>query len=107
MQTERLKNLRIENELSQNALASHLNIHQTTYSKYEKQPQKIPAGILDRIADYYGTSMDFLVGRTDETTPYPESHTNISYRHISQNLLVAEHEENLYKKLRKRTLSPP
>ncbi len=50
-----------------------LNIHQTTYSDYELERLNIPAAILCLLADFYGTSVDYILGRTDEFAPYPKS----------------------------------
>ena len=44
---------------------------QVCYSYYEMGKRDIPTDILVRLADFYGTSVDYLLGRTDETKPYP------------------------------------
>ena len=46
---------------------------QTGYSKYETGENDIPTPILLRLADYYNTSIDYILGRTDESKPYPPS----------------------------------
>jgi transcriptional regulator with XRE-family HTH domain len=53
-------------------MANYLNIHQTTYSDYEIGKLNIPIAVLIRIADLFDTSIDYLVGRTDEIKPYPK-----------------------------------
>lgn len=50
-----------------------LNVHQTTYSDYELGNLNVPIMVLDFLADYYKTSVDYLVGRTNETKPYPKT----------------------------------
>lgn len=66
-----IRNLREDRDLSQKELAAYLQIHQTTYSDYELGNLNIPITILCKLADLYGTSIDYLVGRTDECAPYP------------------------------------
>ena len=58
--------------MKQNTLAEYLQIHQTTYSDYELGKLNIPIGVLHKLADYYGTSVDYLLGRTSEKKPYPK-----------------------------------
>lgn len=66
----RLRDLREEASKTQKEIASFLNIHQTTLSKYEKGTIDIPTEILCALADYYQTSTDFILMRTDERKPY-------------------------------------
>lgn len=68
---ERIRNMREDRDITQEQMADYLNIHQTTYSNYEVGRLNIPVGTLDKLADLFGTSIDYLVGRTDEMTPYP------------------------------------
>ena len=72
MYQNRLKDLREDRDLKQNTLAEYLQIHQTTYSDYELGKLNIPIGVLHKLADYYGTSVDYLLGRTSEKKPYPK-----------------------------------
>ena len=61
----RLKNLREDHDLSQSDIAKYLNILQRTYSYYETGGRDIPIQILIKLADYYNTSIDYLVNRTN------------------------------------------
>ena len=72
MYRSRLKDLREDRDLKQAALAEYLQIHQTTYSDYELGKLNIPINVLHKLADYYGTSIDYLLGRTGEKKPYPK-----------------------------------
>ena len=72
MYRNRLKVLREDRDLKQAALAEYLQIHQTTYSDYELGKLNIPINVLHKLADYYGTSIDYLLGRTGEKKPYPK-----------------------------------
>lgn len=48
-------------------------MRQTTYSKYELGKLPLPVDVLLKLSDLYGVSVDYLLGRTDERTPYPKS----------------------------------
>ena len=52
-------------------LAEYLRCSQVCYSYYEMGKRDIPTDVLIRLADFYGTSVDYLLGRTDEKAPYP------------------------------------
>lgn len=62
----RLRDLREDNDLKQSDIAAILNIKQNTYSQYENQKREIPLAALWILADYYNTSIDYIVGRTDK-----------------------------------------
>ncbi len=61
----RLKDLREDNDVKQKEIAEYLNIKQNTYSQYENGKREIPLDTLWKLADYYNTSVDYLIGRTD------------------------------------------
>lgn len=73
MDFSRIKELRIDNDITQQELADHLKITRSAYSNYENVIRDIPIEILAGIADFYHTSIDYLLKRTDESTPYPRS----------------------------------
>lgn len=62
----RLKDLREDNDIKQSELAEYLNIKQNTYSQYENEKREIPIAMLWKLADYYNTSIDYIVGRADK-----------------------------------------
>lgn len=66
----RIRNLREDNDLTQKQLCDFLNISQVSYSYYELGKKSIPLELLCKIADYYNTSVDYLLFRTDEKKPY-------------------------------------
>ena len=70
---ENLRALREDKDLSQKDIADYLNVHQTTYSDYERGNLNIPVNALIRLAAYFQTSVDYLLGITDERKPYPRS----------------------------------
>lgn len=65
MTYKRLKDLREDKDLTQTDIANILNISQRGYSHYETGNNDIPTDILIKLADYYGISVDYLLGRTD------------------------------------------
>ena len=69
---ERIRNLREDADKTQADIAAYLNIHQTTYSDYELGNLNVPVQVLDKLAEYFNTSMDYLAGRTDVKEPYPK-----------------------------------
>ena len=69
----RLRDLREENDMYQKDIAKILNMSQTGYSAYETGENDIPILILRKLADYYNTSIDYLLCRTDNRKPYSKS----------------------------------
>ena len=70
---ERLKLLRISNGFTQAAIAERLHVRQNTYSQYENGVREIPIELLKKLAVSYETSIDYIVGLTDEEAPYPKT----------------------------------
>ncbi|TQI67596.1 helix-turn-helix transcriptional regulator [Clostridium sp. KNHs216] len=68
----RVRELRTDHNLSQTEFAQILGMSQTGYSKYETGENDIPTEILIAIANYHRTSVDYLLGLTDEKKPYPK-----------------------------------
>ncbi len=69
----RLKEIREDKDLLQKDIAKVINVSQRCYSHYEMEDNNIPIEILHVLADYYNTSIDYLLYRTDERKPYPKS----------------------------------
>lgn len=68
---QRLRDLREDADLYQKDIADYLHCSQVTYSRYELGTREIPLESLNALADFYGVSVDYLMGRTDEKKPYP------------------------------------
>ena len=66
----RLKDLREDNDLKQKEIAAFLGIDQRVYSNYETGKREIPVHLLLKLAEYYQTSTDYILGLTDD--PYTE-----------------------------------
>ena len=73
MNIQRLKEIREDKDLKQSEVASVLGIKQQQYSEYEIGKRLIPINYLYELAIFYDTSIDYLLGKTDERKPYPKS----------------------------------
>lgn len=62
----RLRALREDRDMSQTQVAKMLGMSQTGYSKYETGENDIPTVILIRLARFYNTSIDYLLGESDD-----------------------------------------
>ena len=66
----RIRDLREDKDLNQTQLAKMLGMSQTGYSKYETGTNDIPTQILIKLARFYNTSIDYLLGETDNPQRY-------------------------------------
>ncbi len=66
----RIRDLREDHDLTQSQLAKILGMSQTGYSKYETGENDIPTQILIKLARYYNTSIDYLLGETNHSKRY-------------------------------------
>ena len=69
----RIRDLREDRDLLQRDLASYLQCSQVSYSHYELGKRDIPTDVLIRLAAFYHTSIDYLLGLTDVQKPYPRT----------------------------------
>ena len=67
---QRLRDLREDKDMNQTQVAKMLEMSQTGYSKYETGENDIPTAILIKLARYYNTSIDYLLGETDNPKRY-------------------------------------
>lgn len=72
MECERIRELREHNKLRQIELAEYLGVDQRTYSRYELGEVNVSLDTIGKLADFYDTSVDFLMDRTDLMKPYPK-----------------------------------
>jgi len=68
----RIRDLREDRDLKQKEVAAYLMCDQSLYSKYEREERPLPLELADKLADFYGVSVDYLLGRTNTKTPYPK-----------------------------------
>lgn len=66
----RIKDKREDSDLTQKEIAEYLKCDQSLYSKYERGERDVPLHVMIKLAIYYKTSVDYLVGLTDEALPY-------------------------------------
>ena len=72
MKYENIRSLRIDRGYTQKQIAEYLGISQNTYSQYEIGVLNYPLDAVGKLADLYGVSVDYLMGRTDIKEPYPK-----------------------------------
>ena len=69
----RVRDLREDKDLNQTQVAKYLEMSQTGYSKYETGENDIPTTVLIKLARFYNTSIDYLLGETDVRERYPKN----------------------------------
>lgn len=62
---KRIRDLREDNDKTQQEIADFLGTSQTMYARYERGANELPIRHLIKLADYYGVSTDYILGRTD------------------------------------------
>ena len=70
--TDRIRNLREDNDLRQKEVAKLLNITQQQYSLYEKGYRLMPIDMIKKLAKYYNVDMNYIVGISNLKNPYPK-----------------------------------
>ena len=70
---ERIRNLREDADLTQAQMGKKINVPQRTYAYYESGERMVPPQVLAALAQYHHVSVDYLLGLTDEKTPYPRA----------------------------------
>ena len=68
----RIRDLREDRDMNQTQIAKLLGMSQTGYSKYETGENDVPTAILIKLARFYNTSIDYLLGETDVKERYPK-----------------------------------
>lgn len=71
MHFQRLEDLRIDHDKTQAQIADYLCCRREVYGRYERGKRQIPVDMLIRLAELYNVSIDYIVGLTNETKPYP------------------------------------
>ena len=66
----RLKDIREDKDITQTQVAAYLHIRQNTYSQYENGQRGLPVDVLAKLAIYFETSCDYILGLTDDPRPY-------------------------------------
>lgn len=75
MEFRRIRDLREDNDKTQQEIADYLCMNREVYRRYERGVREIPAWALIKLASYYETSTDYIMGLTDCPKPYPSAKT--------------------------------
>ena len=75
MEIQRLRDLRDDHDKTQQEIADVLTLHRSVYRRYESGERETPAWVVVKLAEYYHVSTDYLLGRTNDPTPYPPAKT--------------------------------
>ena len=75
MEIQRLRDLRDDHDKTQQEIADVLNMHRSVYRRYESGERETPAWVVVKLAEYYHVSTGYLLGRTNDPTPYPPAKT--------------------------------
>lgn len=66
----KIRDIREDHDLTQQQVAEYLMCDQSLYSKYERGERDVPLNIMIKLAQFYKTSIDYLVGLTENKRPY-------------------------------------
>ncbi len=72
----RIKELREDNDLKQIQLANILNMTQAQYSRIENNEFELSYDGLIKLANFYNTSIDYILGLTNNKIPYKRTNEN-------------------------------
>ena len=67
---KRVKDLREDNDKTQKEIADFLKMQLTVYQRYERGERELPLWVAISLANYYSTSVDYIVGLTNTKKPY-------------------------------------
>lgn len=70
---KRIRDLREDKDLNQTQVATMLAMSQTGYSKYETGENDVPTAVLIKLSRFYNTSIDYILGETDDPRRYPKT----------------------------------
>ena len=76
MKFKRLKDLREDKDMFQKDIAKILDMSQTGYSQYETETNDIPTEVLKKLAVFYDTSINYILGLTNDIRPYQRKKLN-------------------------------
>ena len=67
----KIRDLREDNDITQQEIADFLGCERSGYARIEREERALPLWVANKLANYYGTSVDYLIGRTNRKEPYP------------------------------------
>lgn len=97
---DRLKNLREKKGLSQQELAKRFNLSQSTIAYYENDKKQPNQNTLQRLADFFEVSVDYLLGRTDDPTPPQRQKIMVAGKEIE----LSREEFKVFEEIRKHSI---
>ena len=95
MDYSRIKELRANHKLTQKDISSYLNVSIAAYSQFERMNTLIPIELLNKLANYYHVSLDYLLKITDDPTTQIEQE-EIDPKVVGENLKKLRKEKKLY-----------
>lgn len=101
---ENLKKLRKENKKTQTQMATYLGITQSAYAMYESGDRTPPADMLNKLADYFDVSVDYLLGRTEIPNAY-ENIVNTYIKNKSADFISTDLPTAIAERMRSHNLS--
>lgn len=96
MIAERLKDIRIENDLTQAQMANILNTTQTSYNRWENNVELISLKKLTNVCNYFNTSLDYIIGITRNNIGNGKH--DLDYKVVGNNIRIFRKENNLSQK---------
>lgn len=94
MRKLQIKNLRIDNDLTQEQISNKLNINRRTYADYENLVNETPLDIFVKIACIYNVSLEYLAGLTNVSSP-TFSLSSYSYEKVLSNIIRLREKHSL------------
>ncbi len=70
MYFRRIGELRVDHDKGQKEIAAYLNMSRVVYGRYERGEREIPVWAVIKLADYYKTTTDYILGRIDDPMPH-------------------------------------
>lgn len=101
---ERLKELRNDLGIKQKDVAAAINVDRTTYNRYENGSSEPNLETLSKIADFFGTTVDYLLGRTDDISgeknkPHAENGAELTDAKAEAWQLIQDMDDDTIRKL--------
>jgi len=87
MKYQRIKDLREDNDITQEKIAKELYMHKTTYVRYENGDREAPFEFIIRLADYYDISIDYIAGRSKNKKGLTKSELPDDVSHLVENFM--------------------
>lgn len=84
----RIKDLRVDSDKTQEKFAKELNMHKTTYVRYENGDREPPFEFIIKLADYYNVSIDYIAGRSKNKKGLTKSELPNDVKNLVENFMI-------------------